>query len=541
MQRTKLTHRPLLRPRLLHAGLIADGRSKKLRVRPRARVARDRRHQAVLRPVHQRRVRRRRTATSFKTINPATEEVLAEVAEADEADVDRAVQGRPPRLHTRLVAGCRGRERAQVPLPDRPHHPGARPASSPCWSRSTTASRSGSPATSTSRSPRRTSSTTPAGPTSSSTPGFGADPQPLGVAGQVIPWNFPLLMLAWKIAPALACGNTVVLKPAETTPLTALLFAEICQQADLPPGVVNIVTGAGDDRPRAGRRTRTSTRSPSPARPRSARRSPSAVAGTDKKVTLELGGKAANIVFDDAPIDQAVEGIVNGIFFNQGHVCCAGSRLLVQESVADEVLERAQAPDGHAARRRPAGQEHRHRRDQLRRAAGPDPRALRHRRGRGRRAAGRRRASCPTSGFWFPPTIFTGVTQAHRIAREEIFGPVLSVLTFRTPAEAVEKANNTPYGLSAGVWTDKGSRILLDGQPAARRRGVGQHVQQVRPDQPVRRLQGVGLRPRGRPPSAGRPPASCRSTTAAGSPTIVTGWRRPTGSHARDLRAVLWC
>ena len=184
------------------------------------------------------------------------------------------------------------------------------------------------------------------------------------------------------------------------------------------------------------------------------------VAGTDKKVTLELGGKAANIVFDDAPIDQAVEGIVNGIFFNQGHVCCAGSRLLVQESVADEVLEPAQAPDGHAARRRPARQEHRHRRHQLRRAAGQDPRALRHRRGRGRRPLVARRASCPSNGFWFPPTIFTGVSQAHRIAREEIFGPVLSVLTFRTPAEAVEKANNTPYGLSAGVWTDKGSRIL---------------------------------------------------------------------------------
>ena len=184
------------------------------------------------------------------------------------------------------------------------------------------------------------------------------------------------------------------------------------------------------------------------------------VAGTRKQLTLELGGKAANIVFDDAPIDQAVEGIVNGIFFNQGHVCCAGSRLLVQESVDDEVLDVAEAADGAAAGRRPAGQEHRHRRDQLGRAAGPDPDAVRDRRRRRAPSAGRRRASCRTAGFWFAPTIFTGVSQAHRIAREEIFGPVLSVLTFRTPAEAVEKANNTPYGLSAGVWTEKGSRIL---------------------------------------------------------------------------------
>ena len=213
--------------------------------------------------------------------------------------------------------------------------------------------------------------------------GYGSTP--LGVAGQIIPWNFPLLMLAWKIAPALACGNTVVLKPAETTPLTALLFAEICQQADLPPGVVNIVTGAGDtgraivSHPDVDKVAFTGSTEVGKAIAR-------AVAGTDKKVTLELGGKAANIVFDDAPLDQAIEGIVNGIFFNQGHVCCAGSRLLVQESVADEVHGAAQAPDGDAARGRPARQEHRRRRDQLRRAARQDPRALRHRRGRGRRA-----------------------------------------------------------------------------------------------------------------------------------------------------------
>ena len=226
--------------------------------------------------------------------------------------------------------------------------------------------------------------------------GLGPNPRPLGVAGQVIPWNFPLLMLAWKVAPALATGNTVVLKPAETTPLTALLFAEICQQADLPPGVVNIVTGAGD----TGRAvvehgdvdkvafTGSTEVGKSIAR---------AVAGTRKSLTLELGGKAANIVFDDAPIDQAVEGIVQGIFFNQGHVCCAGSRLLVQENVHDEVIAAPAAADRHAARRRPAGQEHRHRRDQLRRAAGPHPRAVRHRRGRGRAPLAARRASCPTA------------------------------------------------------------------------------------------------------------------------------------------------
>ncbi|GAA3546391.1 aldehyde dehydrogenase family protein [Nocardioides daeguensis] len=288
--------------------------------------------------------------------------------------------------------------------------------------------------------------------------GLGANPQPLGVAGQVIPWNFPLLMLAWKVAPALACGNTVVLKPAETTPLTALLFAEICQQADLPPGVVNIVTGAGGtgqalvSHPDVDKVAFTGSTEVGKAIAR-------AVAGTDKKVTLELGGKAANIVFDDAPMDQAIEGIVGGIFFNQGHVCCAGSRLLVQESVADEVLARLK------------------RRMSTLRVGDPldkntDIGAINSREQLERirelceigeaEGAERWAPACdlPSSGFWFPPTLFTGVAQAHRIAREEVFGPVLSVLTFRTPAEAVEKANNTPYGLSAGVWTEKGSRIL---------------------------------------------------------------------------------
>jgi len=288
--------------------------------------------------------------------------------------------------------------------------------------------------------------------------GFGPNPRPLGVAGQVIPWNFPLLMLAWKIAPALACGNTVVLKPAETTPLTALAFAEICQQADLPPGVVNIVTGAGDtgralvEHPDVDKVAFTGSTEVGRLIARS-------VAGSDKKVTLELGGKAANIIFDDAAIDQAVEGIVNGIFFNQGHVCCAGSRLLVQESVYDEVLSSLKRRLGTLRVGDPLDKNtdigainSAEQLDRIKKLSeiGEEE------------GAERWSPPCelPDRGFWFAPTIFTGVSQAHRIAREEIFGPVLSVLTFRTPDEAVEKANNTPYGLSAGVWTEKGSRIL---------------------------------------------------------------------------------
>jgi len=285
--------------------------------------------------------------------------------------------------------------------------------------------------------------------------GFGPDPRPLGVAGQVIPWNFPLLMAAWKLAPALAAGNTCVLKPAETTPLTALLLAEVCQQAGLPPGVVNIITGAGDTGAALVSHPGVNKIASTEVGKEIAR----AVAGTGKKLTLELGGKAANIVFDDAPIEQAVEGIVNGIFFNQGHVCCAGSRLLVQESVADTVIERL------------------HRRLTTLRLGDPldkntDIGAINSSQqlakigelARAGEAEGAHRWSppcqLPDKGFWFPPTVFTGVSQSHRIAREEIFGPVLSVLTFRTPDEAVTKANNTPYGLSAGIWTDKGSRIL---------------------------------------------------------------------------------
>ena len=288
--------------------------------------------------------------------------------------------------------------------------------------------------------------------------GVGANPQSLGVAGQVIPWNFPLLMLAWKVAPALAAGNTVVLKPAETTSLTALIFAEILQQADLPAGVVNIVTGAGATGASLVRHPDVNkvafTGSTGVGRDIA-----KAVAGTGKSLTLELGGKAANIVFDDAPIEQAVEGIVNGIFFNQGHVCCAGSRLLVQESIHDEVVDRLKARLSTLRLGDPldkntdigainsAAQLARIRElSDIGEAEGAE----------------RWTAECeiPEQGFWFAPTIFTGVETSHRIAREEVFGPVLSVLTFRTPDEAVAKANNTPYGLSAGIWSDKGSRIL---------------------------------------------------------------------------------
>jgi aldehyde dehydrogenase (NAD+) len=283
-------------------------------------------------------------------------------------------------------------------------------------------------------------------------------PRPLGVAGQIIPWNFPMLMAAWKLAPALATGNTVVLKPAETTPLTALLLAEVIREADLPPGVVNVVTGAGETgaalvrHPGLDKVAFTGSTDVGKQIQRT-------LAGTGTRLTLELGGKAANIVFEDAPLDQAVEGIVNGIYFNQGHVCCAGSRLLVQEPVFEEVLDRLKT------------------RLQTLRVGDPldkntDVGAINSKRQLEKieelvqsgveEGATLYQPECrlPERGFWFAPTVFTGVSQSHRIAREEIFGPVLSILTFRTPEEAVEKANNTPYGLSAGIWTEKGSRIL---------------------------------------------------------------------------------
>ncbi len=283
-------------------------------------------------------------------------------------------------------------------------------------------------------------------------------PKPVGVAGQIIPWNFPLLMLSWKIAPALACGNTVVLKPAETTPLTALLFCDVLRQAELPAGVVNIVTGDGSTgaalvkHPGIDKIAFTGSTEVGKAIQRE-------LAGTGKKLTLELGGKAANVIFDDAALDQAVEGIVNGIYFNQGHVCCAGSRLLVQESISDAVIDKLK------------------RRLTTLRVGDPldkntDVGAINSKMQLDKITelveAGKEEGAeiyqppcrLPEKGYWFVPTVFTNVAQSYRIAQEEIFGPVLSVLTFRTPEEAVEKANNTPYGLSAGVWTEKGSRIL---------------------------------------------------------------------------------
>jgi aldehyde dehydrogenase (NAD+) len=288
--------------------------------------------------------------------------------------------------------------------------------------------------------------------------GFGPDPRPLGVAGQVIPWNFPLLMASWKLAPALAAGNTCVLKPAETTPLTALLLAQVCQQAGLPDGVVNVLTGAGETgaalvaHPGVDKVAFTGSTEVG-------KQILAGTAGSGKKLTMELGGKAANIVFDDAPLEGAVEGIVNGIFFNQGHVCCAGSRLLVQESVADLLLDRLRRRLGTLRLGDPLDKNT----DigAINSAAQLDK--IRELSDSGE-AEGAQRWSppcqLPDRGYWFPPTLFTGVSQSHRIATEEIFGPVLSVLTFRTPQEAVAKANNTPYGLSAGVWTEKGSRSL---------------------------------------------------------------------------------
>jgi aldehyde dehydrogenase (NAD+) len=287
-------------------------------------------------------------------------------------------------------------------------------------------------------------------------------PRPVGVAGQVIPWNFPLLMLAWKVAPALAAGNTVVLKPAETTPLTALLFCDVLRQAEVPPGVVNIVTGDG----RAGAEIVKHPQVDKVAFTGSTevgKEIQKAVAGTGKKLTLELGGKAANVIFDDAPLDQAVEGIINGIYFNQGHVCCAGSRLLVQESIYEPVISKLKRRMGTLRVGEPLDKNTDvgaiNSKQQLEKikelvAAGEAEGAEIY------------QPPCrlPERGWFFAPTVFTNVAQSYRIAQEEIFGPVLSVLTFRTPDEAVEKANNTPYGLSAGVWTEKGSRILAMAQ-----------------------------------------------------------------------------
>ncbi|MEE1741862.1 aldehyde dehydrogenase family protein [Streptomyces sp. BE147] len=391
----------------------------------------------------------------FKTVSPSSEEVLSEVAQAGEADVDRAVKaarrafekwsalpGSERAKYLFRIARIiqeRSRELAVLETLDngKPIRE-TRDADLPLvaahffyyagWADKLDHA------------------------------GYGPNPRPLGVAGQVIPWNFPLLMLAWKIAPALATGNTVVLKPAETTPLSALFFADICRQAGLPKGVVNILTGYGDTgaalvgHPDVDKVAFTGSTAVGKAIARQ-------IAGTDKRATLELGGKGANIVFDDAPVDQAVEGIVTGIFFNQGQVCCAGSRLLVQESVHDEVLDSLKRRLSTLRLGDPLDKNTDigaiNSAEQLSRIT-----ALV---GTGEaEGAERWTAPCelPSAGYWFPPTLFTGVSQAHTVARDEIFGPVLSVLTFRTPDEAVAKANNSQYGLSAGIWTEKGSRIL---------------------------------------------------------------------------------
>ena len=392
----------------------------------------------------------------FKTINPATEEVLAEIAQANEEDVNAAVMA-ARKAYDKTWSKMSGRDRGKYLfriarlIQERSRELAVLETLD-----------NGKPI----RESRDVDVPIAAAhffyhagwADKLEFAGYGDNPRPLGVVAQVIPWNFPLLMLAWKIAPALATGNTVVLKPAETTSLTALLFAEICQQADLPPGVVNIITGAGETgrmlvaHPDVNKVAFTGSTAVGQAIQRQ-------IAGTHKRLTLELGGKAANIVFDDAPIDQAVEGIVNGIFFNQGHVCCAGSRLLLQESIAEQTIDSLKRRLVTLRLGDPLDKNTDigaiNSREQLDRIidltkSGEDE------------GAQRWSPDCviPQKGFWFAPTVFTNVTQAHRIAREEIFGPVLSVLTFRTPDEAIEKANNTPYGLSAGIWTEKGSRIL---------------------------------------------------------------------------------
>jgi aldehyde dehydrogenase (NAD+) len=391
----------------------------------------------------------------FPTINPATEHKLSEVVEADEVDVDRAVKAankafdswsrlepsRRARYLFRIsrILQERARELAVVETMD-----GGKPIKE---SRDVDIPLSAAHFFYYAGWADKLEWAFP-----------NRKPRPIGVAGQVIPWNFPLLMLAWKIAPALAAGNTVVLKPAETTPLSAMLFADICQQAELPPGVVNIVTGAGKtgalvvSHPDVKKVAFTGSTEVGKVIQRS-------LAGSGKRLTLELGGKAANIVFEDAPLDAAVEGIVNGIYFNQGHVCCAGSRLLVQESIAEPLLEKLKLRLGTLRLGDPLDKNTDigaiNSKAQLEKITELVESGV-------EEGAELYQPDCklPERGYWFRPTLFTNVSQSYRIAREEIFGPVLSVLTFRTPAEAVEKANNTPYGLSAGVWTDKGSRIL---------------------------------------------------------------------------------
>ena len=392
----------------------------------------------------------------FETINPATEETLAEMAEADAADVDRAVR-EARRAYEKTWRKLAPSERAKY------IYRIARLIQEKSRSLAVVETMNGGKPIKESRDVDIPLAAAHffyyAGWADKLEYAFpNRNVSPVGVAGQIIPWNFPLLMAAWKIAPALAAGNTVVLKPAETTSITSLMLAEIIQEADLPPGVVNIITGAGatgaalvnhEDVDKIAFTGSTEV----------GKRIQRSLAGTRKRLTLELGGKAPNIVFEDAPIDQAVEGIINGIYFNQGHVCCAGSRLFLQESILEPVVRKLRERIGTLRVGNPLDKNTDvgaiNSRAQLEKIqelveSGVDE------------GAEMFQSSCsvPDRGFWFRPTFFTGVAQSSRIAQEEIFGPVLSVLTFRTPEEAIEKANNTPYGLSAGVWTEKGSRIL---------------------------------------------------------------------------------
>ena len=393
---------------------------------------------------------------TFTTSNPATEEPIAEVALGDEATVDKAVKA-ARKAYDKTWSKMPGRERAKY------IYRIARMIQEKSRNLAVVESIDGGKPIKESRDIDIPLAAAHffyyAGWADKLDYAFpGASVNSLGVAGQIIPWNFPLLMAAWKIAPALATGNTVVIKPAETTPLTAMMLAEIIDEAGLPPGVVNIVNGMGetgaaivnhDDVDKVAFTGSTQV----------GKIIQRAVAGTGKKLTLELGGKGANIIFDDAPIDQAVEGIVNGIFFNQGHVCCAGSRLLVQENIHDEVIEKLKRRMSTLVVGDPLDKNTDigaiNSREQLERIttlvdAGVDEGA----------EMFQPRCSLPDTGYFFAPTIFTDVTPSHRIAQEEIFGPVLSVLTFRTPDEAVKKANNTPYGLACGVWSDKGSKLF---------------------------------------------------------------------------------
>jgi aldehyde dehydrogenase (NAD+) len=393
---------------------------------------------------------------SFHTINPATEEKLAEVSEASEKDVNRAVRsakeayekvwskispkerGKYVYRIARLIQE-RAREFAVIETMD-----GGKPI----------------------RESRDIDIPLAAahffyyaGWADKLDYAFpGRKTKPLGVAGQIIPWNFPLLMAAWKIAPAIATGNTVVLKPAETTPLTALKLAEVIQEADLPPGVVNIITGAGEtgahlvNHPKVNKIAFTGSTEVGKIIQKS-------LAGTGKSYTLELGGKAANIIFEDAAIDQAVEGIINGIFFNQGHVCCAGSRLFVQESIADELLRKLQDRMATLIVGDPLDKNSDigaiNSKDQLEKIKIYEKIGV-------KEGGSIYQPDCtlPKKGFWYPPTLFTDVSQSHRVVQEEIFGPVLAIQTFRTVDEVIQKANNTPYGLSGGVWTEKGSKYF---------------------------------------------------------------------------------